>query len=613
MLPFVVVPSPGESLHGFERRLCDANFIPNLRQWRGSAGIRGITPTSGNEALWLRLSEVSGQSIQELKKMRWEPAESSSLLGLVKFNGQLVQKKFLRTGRLRICPDCIKHSDRISDAWALYYAVACPIHHRALVDHCDSCDDGKGNPRRLQVISAAHPWECKCGHYFGDIGAPPASPALTIAMGALFRNLEGSETLRTGCQKLSAPFETLSPNDLLTIIDILGIAATTDQALDENVEADGVRYRQGLLDHSLTLEECSVRVEAATAIMEDWPRAYFDLLDKVAYRNKTAQHEVTERRAFATAVGQMLLFPRRSLNGEPLMVLQEAVDSYCSEQLNIRRRRRNLATTLPIANALPQTASIEAVTRNIKGNASRARVRIAYEDTLRKLWRASSFWNPEDLAERLQAGVEARLEACANSVSSVTAARLLEGTATDRRLTGWNHPELLPPNLELDQYFGKRRESYRLGDVEAVKAYIFGLVQSCEGMYELVTVREALQTLLIFGYKKQQLLLDIKNSQISVFGETDNLVLLDLMIDPLQANRRIVEWLKASCRAAPQFISLHQAHLLNKRAGVDFADLTSSNMISLRREGTVGFKVNSMFDGKRKHPSYRYRLSDILP
>lgn len=612
MLPFVVTPLPGESLHGFERRLCNANFLPNLRQWRGSAGIRGITPTSNNNHLWERLSEVSGQSIQSLNTMRWLPEQSKSLRGLVKFNGQLVQKKFLRTGRLRICPDCVSQSDKVLDAWALYYAVACPVHHKTLVDRCDNCDDGTGKGRHLQIISAAHPWECKCGRNFGDIEAPSASTAITGAMAALFQKLDGNDARQGQSPTLCAPFVSLSTNDLMTVIDILSIAVSTPEAKDENIGSTGVRYRHGSIDPTLTLEECFTRVESASAIMVNWPDAYFELLDRVAFRNKFAKDDIPERKAFATNVGQMLLFPRRSMNGEPLQVLQEAIDRYCLDRLKIKRRIRNLATSLPIANLLPQTASIDAVAKTLKGTASRARVRIAYELMLRRLSLDTSIGNPDELAVRLIQGVEAYLSSCENSISSVGAARLLEGAATDRRLTGWNHPDLLQPDVELNHFFGKRIESYRLKDVTNIKAIFDSLVLDCETTDVLITVRDALRSLLIFNYKKQQMLLDIKHGQISIFSKSLDSKFLDLMIDPRKANERIIDWLKASCHKKPMFITLRQARLLFKRAGKDFQQLTPSNLASLRLAGELAFEVNSIFDGKRFHPTYRYRLSEIL-
>ncbi|GGD56393.1 TniQ family protein [Croceicoccus mobilis] len=612
MLPFIVSPIPGENLHGYVRRLCDANFLTNLRQGRAAAGITGLTPTSSDDRLWERLSEVSGQTIEVLHSMRWRPAASDMLQGLVTFCGQMIQKKFLRTGQLRICPECVRETGVIHDAWFLFYAVACPRHGKLLVDHCDACVGADGEPRPFQLISAAHPWECRCGRHFGEIVAPAASPGLIDAMSALFEPLAGINQTRAQ-SRLNERFRALPANDLMTTIDIIGVAATTPAEEDDPVHTESIRYRHGLIDQSLSFEQCLCRVEVAAATMSDWPNSYYDLVDTITYRNEAVRHHLPEREAFATAIGQMILFPRKGLSGVPLPALQEAIDSYCADRLNVRRRRRNLATSIPVARTLPPNASISAFLKTIEGRASRDRVRKAYELKLRELTEHCSFDNPQLLADRLWAEINACLEACANSVSSVSAARILEGTPYDRRLLGWNHPDLLMPDTSLDSFFGKRSESYRLSDVLAVKAAIFGRVQIIDGATGMMRLRDALRHLLVLRYKKQQMLLDIKRGAIPLYATKQDLTFLDLLIDPVQANFEIVNWLTRSCLLEPLFVAIGQVRHLLDRAGFDRKKITSEYLADARKNGEIAFEMHSVFDGTRHHPSYRYRLSDLIP
>jgi len=611
-LPLVVTPAPDENLHGYVRRLCALNGIPNLALFRTALGIGKLSPTTADEAPWLRLAASSLQPLASLKAMGWRRQKSGLLLGLVDFHGHSVQKKFLRTSRPRICPHCIRKTEIIRDSWSLFYMTACSLHSVQLVDSCDSCCNSLGEPTPLKYSSATRPWSCSCGRNLGDINTGPASPDALLVSHALEHAMQGEPSEKLSHSSICPEIVDLPPNDLMVFVDIVGTAATTPANDDIPDNNSGVSYRHGLVDPATSLEKCTRRVEAAGRIMANWPDGYQQLLRDIAHRNPCAPHHQIDRKAFATKIGAMMLFPRRSVTGVPLKILQDQIDEFCASKLDITRRKRNLATQDARALLVHRTANMSALAKDLGLNARSSLFQKIYRKVIEDMTLEGGCLDAEALTLSLQGAVTAYLQKSEDSISGTTAAAILEGARRDRRLQGWDHPDLLQELAESAKLFGKRKVSYSLSKTLALRDRFIALAKPADPRLSLYRLPEAMRMLLSGTYQKTDLLVDLLKGKFPLYKEEAPEHVFDLLLDMEQLRWFMLRHDLQSVFQNEKFLRLGALNRLVTRADSNLPVLTSADMKILRSQNRVRFQEEKTFDGRRLHPSYKYNAGDVF-
>lgn len=610
-LPLVVAPVSGENLHGYVRRLCAANGIPNVALFRAMLGIGTLAPSTEEEAPWLSLAAGSLQTVACLETMAWRKQEGGLLLGLLNFHGHAIQKKFLRTSRLRICPHCIRATQIVRDTWSLFHMTACAEHSVRLVDACDSCYDGFGEATPLKLSSAAPPWHCHCGRYFGDFVADEATPHALLVTRALEKFL--SEQLScTTLNSLPAEIIQLPLNDFLTFIDVIGTAATTSAAEDLPHDSKSVSYRHGLIDQSIDLNECYRRADATGRLLANWPASYQELLAAIAFRNPDTQHHQVDRRAFATKIGSMVLYPRRSVAGVPLKILQDQVDEFCATRLATVRRRRNLATRDACARIVHRTANMSALARDLGMNPRSSVFQNAYRQVIANMNLNKGNIDRAELISRLRNAVADHVEWSTDSISGTAAAAILEGLGMERRLEGWDHEDLLQKIPVAIDCFGKRKGSYCRSEALALRDRFIALAEPAKPHSSLIRLPLAMRVALNPDYKKTNFLLDLIHKRIKMYkvGLAENV--FDLFLDTREIRlfsiNRDIETLKIK----DSFLNLRSLNRLAERMDLEVTKLTSADMKILREKGLIRIVKETVFDGQRHHPSYKYNVRDFL-
>ncbi len=611
-LPLTVPPVPWENLNGYIRRLCAVNGVANVALFRSALDIGRLSSSTADEAPWLRLAAASLQPLAAIKTMQWRKHESGLLRGLVDFHGQPIQKKFLRTARLRICPRCICDKKIIQDSWSLFYMTACPVHSVKLVDSCDNCFGNQNEPTPLKYTSAAHPWTCHCDREFGEIGSLPASPEALLVAEAL-ENALGSQLRKNSkhadiCPEIIA----LQLNDLMAFVDIVGTAATTPASEDIPDNSLGVAYRHGLVDQSTNLEKCTRRVEAAGQIITTWPVGYQKLLEEIADRNPDAPHHQVDRKAFATKVGSMVLFPRRSVSGVPLKILQDQVDEFCLSSLDLVRRKRNLATQDPRARIVHRTTNMSALARDLGLNSRSSLFQKAYRQVIKEMTLDEAGADAGALISNLQRSVEAHLQRSESSISGTTATVILEGARLDRRLQGWDHPELLQKMPETSDFYGKRKASYSLSETLALRDRFIALAEPVETCASPCILPQTLRIILSEAYKKTDLLIDLLHGQFTLYKEGSPESVFDLFVDIEQLRSFMLQRDLKDAFQTAKFMRLAEINRLAARVGPTPSPLTPADMKLLRDDRRVRFQEDEIFDGRRYHTGYKYHVRDVF-
>ncbi|MBN8830268.1 MAG: TniQ family protein [Sphingomonadales bacterium] len=544
--------------------------------------------------------------------MQWRKREGGLLLGLVDFHGHPIQKKFLRTSRLRICPHCIRETQIVRDAWSLFYMTACAFHSVKLVDSCDRCCNSSDEATPLKFSSATHPWNCHCERHFGEIGTRSASRDALLVSRALENALGGALPEDMPQHSICAEIAALPLNDLMTFVDIIGTAATTPAHEDVPDNRIGTSYRHGLVDPTTNLDKCAQRAEAAGRIVASWPASYQQLLGEIAHRNANAPHHQVDRKAFATKIGSMLLFPRRSVAGVPLKILQDQIDEFCASALDVVRRKRNLATQDARALLVHRTANMSALARGLGLNSRSSLFQKAYRQVIDNISLNEGNIDPEVLASNLQRSVAALLQRSEDSISGTAAAAILEGAGPERRLQGWDHPELLHKIPASIDFFGKRKVSYSLSETLALRDRFIALAKSTEPCPSLCRLPVAMRMILSATYKKADFLVDLLNEKLPLYVEDAPEHVFDLLLDTKQLRSFMLQYDLEGAFRNERFLRLAELNRLAARVSSKLLPLTSADMKLLRRDSLVRFREEQIFDGRRHHPSYKYSARDVF-
>lgn len=533
-------------------------------------------------------------------------------MGLLNFNGFAVQKKYLRTARLRICPNCIRSSNIIRDTWSLYHVTACVIHSTELINSCDQCCTGVGEPTPLKYSAATRPWNCHCGRGLGQIATRPASPEALLVSMAIERSLDTEVVNGRVFHSLNAEIVALPPNDLLTFVETIGVAATTDANKDIARSDSTVRYQNGIVDHSADLQTYRNIAHAAGRILANWPNNYQKLLSEIAFRHPSPTEKQADRRAFSTKIGRMVLYPRKSVSGVPLKILQKQVDEYCASKLNTIRRQRNLATQDACARQVHRVANMSVLARDLDLNCNGHIFQKVYRRAIEEMSAYGESTETEKLAANLRTSVINHLEQCADSISSCAAAALLEGSSGNRQLRGWDHPTLLQPIPPASNFFGKRKISYRLSDTQSIRDRFMALAICSEPTGTLFEIRRAARMCLKESYTKSDFLVDLLQRRLTLFrlGNPENV--FDLCVDIREVENYLIHRDLKHTFLEKKYLKLSELNRVTIKLIENLDPFTPVDMKRLRHNGTVRFKQTEVYDGERFHVSYAYCAEDFI-
>lgn len=606
-----IAPAPllGENIHGYVRRLADANGHACLDTFLYALGFRGrVGPTSRDQA-WARLARWTGYPATAFDGMRWRPATSDARLALTVLDTPIT-RALLYPSSMRFCPECLRSDGIRRDLWSLAQVVACPVHRCLLVDSCPACGD------RFRAAPVGSPVACVCGLRFdGARTAAAPSPATRVA-----RNLALLIGARAGAGmpkldwalELPPPFSGVGVNDYMAYLDLIGTAATT--AVDDDPRAEGLtrRYSLGAATAQQPVETVLAQLEAATAIIDRWPGAFHDLLDDLRARGDGMQAQDLAS-AFPTRVGRSLLRPRRGTDGLPLRLACEAVDGYWRLRGPSRLRKRNLTVENTDAlrlHALLNAKSLAVAAGGRQATNLHARILRRVLDELSPIERALPPRKVADLA--LRRGV-ARHAAVSKAITGHAAARILEGRETKGTLSGWDHPDLLPADPALQ---GLRFRNSRIYSPESVDGILARIGAACalptdtRELLPLFPVAIRVAPLRPW-YDKTALLLDVLNGTVPVFATTADPRLNDLLVDLPSLRARVAGQNPA---LFSEYASLARVNeILQLRLGSDTV-ISLEAARRLVRTKAVGFVLMKSATAHRKRPVVRrlYNVADMM-
>lgn len=452
----VPIPQPRETAFGYFRRFAAAMSYDSLRSFEHVAGLHEFGPTSG-DAAWSRLAAITGLAADELAPLRWS-LPGGSIGQDVVIGGATVRRHALALRRLRVCPACLREDGGEDDDgdvrrvhrrdWAFRHVVACPDHRILLTDAC-SC----GRP--YDAAGRAKRWACDCGLAMASRDTEAASERQIRAARAVECMLTGGEV------DLPAPFRRLDVDTFLAFLDRYGRASRA-----ENDAPRGSRkIKPGRLAGPAepTLAECVPDVEAAMAIVDDWPRGLYRLLHDVAGRNADASTDVRRLALFATDTGHAMLGPLLRADGSPVRFIDRRVRFWLLAEHGYRHGERHLA--------------------------------------------------PVSINERRKTAMPGRIRTPPERLTAAAAAMMLESAAERHRMRDWVAAGVIEPGED---------GTFAFDDVDAILYVLLHAVSPWERHGDHAALRSVSLRDLGGAYTRPMLIADVFEGRLFVHAEVDS-------------------------------------------------------------------------------------------
>lgn len=293
--------------------------------------------------------------------MRWTGWNGSRRGTAALILGHPVHSIYLRTEKLRFCPRCLADDgppeQRIHrQAWQVLLICACPRHATLLLEACDDC----GAP--IEQALKTKPWCCACGKDMARMGTVAAPEGAIAIAAALVSGLSGVVSPPSGDgfagRAFPAPFGDLSLDSLLTIIAKLGMLALSQNG-DAPVDAAERLYVGAPIRHDMSCREAADLVAAAYDVIRGWPYSASSLFAALADRNPAPPTSHPLHAIFATRAGYRLLGRVKSIDGEIIRVIDDALEDWLFHERGIYidgRQRPKVAadgdTAIDVADAL---------------------------------------------------------------------------------------------------------------------------------------------------------------------------------------------------------------------------------------------------------------------
>lgn len=239
--------------------------------------------------------------------------------------------RFWNTRRPRYCPSCLVGRGYWGAEWGLNLVVACPVHRVRLVDTCYQCK----LPLRWSRSSLT---ECRCGADLGSAQTVAAAPSIIDACADLVATASRDWKMEAGSHVGALA-------DRLHRLWLLGAYVV------------GSGSKPMKLSKLHAVEHSAKVVEAAAAILSDWPAGFHRLLDEIARR-----HGHTDPTRLAEAFGSIYTEIFSPAHRSAFAPLRQAFELYISKHWSgqiTRRNRRLPCEAVAAHNWLPATRAAE--------------------------------------------------------------------------------------------------------------------------------------------------------------------------------------------------------------------------------------------------------------
>jgi hypothetical protein len=608
-LPLVARPLVGESLTSFIFRLADRNAVPVRRTLQLVSRTR--RPVGWSDTNWENLARLIYTTAAELEPLRRRNAHLVRCPSAVMFLGQPLKMNFLVRDRLRICPLCVSQLGALREAWSLLHAPVCLDHEVELIDTC-SCGrllSPKGGGRSGRAFG------CVCGAMFVDLEAKGASPAALDA--ARWLGFKINPALLTTKPispdgALTGPFAQMPMADVISVIDLVGLAATTPAEVDEPA-AQVSGYLNGDTRTRQSVEVALRSVEAAMPILRAWPTPYKSLLRSIAGRNREAP---APHHLFATRIGRMVRHPYRGLDGEPIACLLEAVRNVIKDDLGIKLRNRSYTVSSPTARAVRREANRSAAARHLGVDDAEPVFQRVYHAALRS-FDCKDVPAGKSIPKLLIDEVERRWLEAQAMMSATEALLLLDHPEHSHAIAPWIHVDLLTPAAEAAEiHLCRRYPSFHTKDVLAMRRRIAARARAFPPHQVPPSYRRygsMTSRICCGGYSKQALILDIVSGRIPTARTEAEPHLCDIYIDEAHArNCSIGARVGLMIEKDPFYIPNRLLKLLAEFWPKQFNFEPGMSWRDLRREGALRYREVRNTTGGRDRPAYHYSLVDCL-
>lgn len=158
MLTFIPDEHADESLNGYFMRLAEENFLGSSSALLRPVGIRLKAQYSDLELS--TVAQCHGLDEQRLQQLAKFP----------QIRGSLAAGAFLRKAAVAVCPECLRQSGYIRQAWHHELFTACPMHQVLLIDQCPQCEVS------LELNRNAI-GRCRCGYALSEARGRAADAA----------------------------------------------------------------------------------------------------------------------------------------------------------------------------------------------------------------------------------------------------------------------------------------------------------------------------------------------------------------------------------------------------------------------------------------------------
>lgn len=599
-LPRHYEPVHGESAISFVENLAAANFVP-LRAIVEVVS-KNHVPGRWNSDAWHRLADISRVDLAKIERMSRPSARILSRPDVVLLLGQPIRADHIHTRSLRVCPACMAEERVIPDHWNIAHAPACTRHGILLRE---TCDCGK---TLLQIHRGQKHFSCRCGRTFASLETRTAPTAVVRCSEWLIAKV----TAVTSATSPPEAFRDLRLGDLAAVIDLLGHAACTPAADDRHFRTARSGPKRGDTRGRRNIETAATHIEAAVSIIENWPTAYHDLLDQVAWRSGS-----NADRLFATSIGRTLVRPPFDLRGDVMPCLDQAMSSFL-ESRNLPRQRN---AGLRQRKAVFRQVLLHRTKKALAAEVGQMPNGTEFMKVLRETTAAfedHGHHRSEDLDAEFVKAFHERWREHMSTIAMDVASRHLDHPRIGRDMKAWIHPELLTPVPDGTERHSRRRHaSFRKCDVFDLRRRLAEVALHVDApLPDHVAYPNMVKTLYGGGYTKTDFLLDVYSRRIRTCSLVAEPRLSDLFFHHADGLDRCWAFVIGRVIAEDRFWIKHrisammktlwpQIHGMGQQYGFEFwGSLRSSDQV--RRKTLVNTSEG------RTRPFYHYSLTDSL-
>lgn len=265
----VVTPRPyyAESFSGFLLRTAESNGYASFGPLLDYASVTEKELRS-EQPPFNKLARVYACEPEALRDLSYfKPEEFSDNKGMGLLGNELLKNHF-QIRNPKFCPDCVNETGRITVYWDLGYTVACPVHDRHPVTHCDKCQSPI-SWRRPGLLT------CRCGADLSKNQVISETDQNVLAFMQVIRLKLFALTLNTDLVRAAkfplAEFEDMSLRTLLCLIDRFGKQG--EKVADDQILQEQKEYRH---------------VKITADVFSNWPHNFYAFLEKIGNEQNTS-------------------------------------------------------------------------------------------------------------------------------------------------------------------------------------------------------------------------------------------------------------------------------------------------------------------------------------